>query len=329
VSKAALDRKMEQLEALRSAPSMEPLRKALNDRSNYFVSKAAALVAELGMQDLIPDLRRAFDRFMIDPVKSDPQCWAKNAIAKALKDLGHSDADFFLRGVKHFQLEPVWAGPQVPGVERRWVEDTAPTLRGACALALVTCPLPRLEILETLADLLAADPAKTVRADAAVAIAQLSGPDSALLLRFKALSGDLEPEVVGQCLTSLLEVSSAYIPFVARFLDSKIEDIPQEAAAALGGCSDASAVAILKERYHAKPDPIFARAILLSLAASRHRDAADFLLQVIAEGEFDHASHARQALAASRFQEDYRDRATRAIRARADSKLFAQRPYTP
>jgi hypothetical protein len=310
---------MEQLEALRSAPSMEPLRKALNDRSNYFVSKAAALVAELGMLDLIPDLTRAFDRFMIDPVKSDPQCWAKNAIAKALKDLGYSDADFFLCGVKHFQLEPVWGG----------TVDTAPTLRGACALALVTCPLPRLEILETLADLLAADPAKTVRADAAVAIAQLSGPDSALLLRFKALSGDLEPEVVGQCLTSLLEVSSGYIPFVARFLDSKIEDIPHEAAAALGGCSDASAVAILKERYHAKPDPIFARAILLSLAASRHRDAADFLLQVIAEGEFDHASHARQALAASRFQEDYRDRATRAIRARADSKLFAQRPYTP
>ena len=299
------------LEALRTAPAVGPLRKALHDRSNYFVSKAAELAAELGMQELIPDLLEAFDRFMIDPVKTDPQCWAKNAIAKALKDLGYSEPSFSLRGIKHIQLEPVWGS----------AEDTAPTLRGACALALVACPLPRLEILERLADLLAADPARTVRADAAVAIAQLSGPDSALLLRFKALSGDREPEVVGQCLTSLLDISPAYIPLVASFLDSKIEDVPQEAAAALGACTDASAVAVLKERYRGKPDPILTRAILLSLAASRHRDAADFLLEVIAKSEFDHALHALQALGASRFRDDYRDRVAAAIHSRGDATL--------
>jgi HEAT repeat protein len=310
VSKAD-DRKMEMLEALRAAPAVEPLRRALRDRSNYFVSKAAALAGEFGMQELIPDLAEAFDRFMLDPVKSDPQCWAKNAIAKALKDLGYSDSDFFLRGIKHIQLEPVWGG----------AEDTAATLRGACALALVTCPLPRLEILEHLADLLAADSAKTVRADAAIAIAQLSGPDSALLLRFKALAGDGEPEVTGQCLTGLLEISPAYVPFVAGFLDSKIDDVPQEAAAALGACTDPSAVTILRERYRAQPDPILTRAILLSLAASRHADAADFLLEVIAKSESDHALHALQALAASRFRDDYRDCAAAAISSRAEPKL--------
>jgi hypothetical protein len=313
VSKAQLDRKLEMLEAMRLAPSVAPLRKALHDRSNYFVSKAAALTAELGIRDLIPDLVQAFDRSMIDPVKSDPQCWAKNSIAKALKDLGYNDAGFFLRGIKHIQLEPVWGG----------AEDTAGTLRGASALALVTCPLPRLEILEHLADLLAADPAKTVRADAAVAIAQLSGPDSALLLRFKALSGDREMEVTGQCLTSLLDISPSYVPFVANFLDSKIEDVPQEAAAALGACADASAVAVLKERYGAKPDPILTRAILLSLAASRHSDAADFLLEVIAKSEFDHALHALQALSVSRFRDDYRDRAAATVRLRVDARLSA------
>jgi hypothetical protein len=311
VSQGKVDRKIEMLEALRTAPAVEPLRKALHDRSNYFVSKAAPLAAELGMQELIPDLLEAFDRFMIDPVKTDPQCWAKNAIAKALKDLGYNEPGFFLRGIKHFQLEPVWGG----------AEDTAQTLRGASALALVTCPLPRLEILERLADLLAAGPAKTVRADAAIAIAQLSGPDSALLLRFKALSGDREVEVTGQCLTSLLDISPSYVPFVASFLDSKIEDVPQEAAAALGACTDASAVAVLTERYRSRPDPFLTRAILLSLAASRHIDAADFLLEVIAKSEYDHALHALQALAASRFRDDYRDRATAAIRSRADAKL--------
>jgi len=313
-SQSKVDRKIEALEALRAAPSFDSLRTALHDRSNYFVSKGAAIAADLGMQELTPDLVEAFDRFMIDPVKSDPQCWAKNAIAKALKDLGYSDPGFFLRGIKHIQLEPVWGG----------AEDTAGTLRGASALALVTCPLPRLEILEHLADLLAADRAKTVRADAAIAIAQLSGPDSALLLRFKALAGDREPEVVGQCLTSLLDISPSYVPFAANFLDSKVEDIPQEAAAALGGSNDASAVAALKQRYGAKPDPILTRAILLSLAASRHADAADFLLDVIAKSEFDHAVHALQALNASRFRDDYRDRTEAAVRLRADARLSAQ-----
>jgi hypothetical protein len=294
---------MELLEAIRSS----------RDRSNYFVSKAAALTADLGFAELIPDLNTAFERFLLDPVKSDPQCWAKNAIAKALKDLGYNDADFFLRGMKYFQMEPVWGG----------VEDTAPTLRGACTLALVTCPLPRLEILEHIADLLAADPAKTVRADAAVAMAQLAGPDSALLLRFKALSGDPDPEVTGQCLTSLLDISPSYVPFVAGFLDSKVEDVPQEAAGALGACNDGRAVSILIERYRLKPDAMVTRAILLSLAASRHVEAAEFLLSVIAEGEFDAAVHAIQALHASRFRDDDRDRAAAAIRTRKDTRLAA------
>jgi HEAT repeat protein len=310
VTKAAgLDRRVQ---LLRANPAIEHLRKALADRSGYFVSKAAPLAAELGMQELIPNLVEAFDRFMIDPVKSDPQCWAKNAIAKALKDLSYSEAAFFLRGITHIQLEPVWGGS----------EDTAPTLRGASALALVTCPLPRLEILEHLADLLAADPAKTVRSDAAIAIAQLSGPDSALLLRFKALSGDPAAEVTGQCLTSLLDLSTAYVPFVAGFLDSKIEDVPLEAAAALGASSHAAAVQILKDRYRARPDPILTRAILLSLGASRRSEAADFLLDVIAHSEFDHAIDALQALSAGRFHEDYRGRAQDAIRARADLTRF-------
>jgi HEAT repeat protein len=314
------DRKMQMLEALRASPAVEPLRKALRDRSNYFVSKAAALAPALGTDELIPDLIAAFDRFLLDPIKSDPQCWAKNAIAKALKDLGYNESAFFLRGLKYFQFEPVWRGPENgPGVA-----DTAGTLRGASALALVTCPLPRLEILEHLADLLASDPAKIVRADAAIAIAQLSGPDSALLLRFKALGGDGEPEITGQCLTSLLEISPGYVPFVARFLDSKVEDVPLEAAAALGGCHHAAAVEILKDRYRAGSDPILTRAILLSLGASRARDAADFLLEVIAASEFEHASHAIEALAASRFHEDYRDRIADAIRRRTDADRFTR-----
>src|SRR6202011_1733004 len=91
--KEAFDRKIELLRELRSSPddpaTADKLRKALRDRSNYVVSKAAAVISDLSLVDLVPDLLAAFERFLIDPVKSDPQCWAKIAIAKALKDLGH------------------------------------------------------------------------------------------------------------------------------------------------------------------------------------------------------------------------------------------------
>ena len=125
----AFEQKLATLETLESAADF---RKALTDRNNYYVSKAAAMVAARSLAELIPDLLAAFDRFMIDPVKTDPQCWAKNAIAKAAKDLGLDDASFYLRGLKHVQFEPGWGPPA----------DTAGTLRGMCGFALTQCSDP-------------------------------------------------------------------------------------------------------------------------------------------------------------------------------------------
>src|SRR5579862_135441 len=142
---------MQALEALRSSRDVAELRTALRDRNNFLVSKAAAIAGELGIRELIPDLAAAFERFLRDPAKSDPQCWAKNAIAKALKDLNYHEPDFYVRGLKHIQLEPVWGGQ----------EDSAAALRGACVLALVACPLPRLGILTHFVDALAGDRAKS------------------------------------------------------------------------------------------------------------------------------------------------------------------------
>jgi HEAT repeat protein len=318
VGKQAFDLKISVLESLRASPTSpatgEQIRKALKDRSNFLVSKAAALAGEFGLNVLIPELTVAFDRFLADPVKTDPQCWAKNAIVKALKDLDYHEPDLFLRGVKHIQLEPVWGGR----------EDTAATLRGACAFALVNCPRPRLEILEYLSDRLAMDPAKTVRSDAARAIAQLSGPDSVLLLRFKALCGDRDPEVTGQCLVSLLGMSPRdYIPFAADFLDAADPEVRLEAAAALGECNEPQAVEILKERWPAQVDPEVKRAILLSLGASRQPSAAEFLLVVLADARSDDAANAIRALASSRFRDDYRERISRAVAHRNESGLSA------
>ena len=81
---------MEEIRESAGAPStVDSLRKALANRNNYIAAKAAKIAAELGLKALIPDLLTTFDFFFIDPVKSDPQCWAKNALVQALASLGH------------------------------------------------------------------------------------------------------------------------------------------------------------------------------------------------------------------------------------------------
>jgi hypothetical protein len=96
------------------------------------------MAAELPAPELLPDLLGAFDRLFEDPVKRDPQYWCKNAIGRALKDLGRRQSTAFLRGAVHIQMEPIW-GRQ---------EDGAGPLRGICLLALPACPdLPRAQVL--------------------------------------------------------------------------------------------------------------------------------------------------------------------------------------
>src|SRR5689334_19801224 len=88
------------------------LRKAFGDKVNVIVARAAALAGELQAQLLVPDLCSAFERLLKDPVKTDPKCWGKEAIAKALKDLGHTDSGIFMKGLHHVQMEPVWGGEE-------------------------------------------------------------------------------------------------------------------------------------------------------------------------------------------------------------------------
>src|SRR5271165_1399386 len=108
-AKRSFEDQLAALDALRQqAPeaATAPLRKALGHRNNYVVAKAADLIREFDLAELIPDMPPAFDRFFSDPVKTDPQCWAKNALSRALAALEHEDAAVFLRGMRHIQLEP-------------------------------------------------------------------------------------------------------------------------------------------------------------------------------------------------------------------------------
>jgi HEAT repeat protein len=269
-SKPDIEERIAEIEALRSASgpaAADALRKALKDRNNLVCSKAAAVCVDLLLADTIPDLLTAFERFLKDPVKTDPKCWAKIAIVKALKELLYDDPGVYLRGMVHIQMEPVWGG----------LADAAPALRGSCALALVACSLPRDQILIHLADALA-DPEMRVRIDAARAMAQLPGQDSILMLRVKAQAGDQEAAVIGQCFLSLLGIEPrSAVPFVSRFLTAAKEDLRFEAASALGECPDILAVEALIARWRIEKSADMRQAIELSLGISRLPEAKVFL----------------------------------------------------
>jgi hypothetical protein len=285
-----VEQEIEQLNLLRDAApdaARAALRRALSDRVNLMVAKAAKVSAELHLRDLIPDLVRAFDRLLENGVERDPQCWGKNAIAKALTDLEHRESAVYLRGSGHIQMEPVWGGR----------EDTAGALRGLCLLALVACTdVPRRTLFRALVDALA-EKAHTVRLEAVRALAQMEGDEASLLLRFKARTGDTEASVVGQVFESILQLEGAQgVSFVAGFLQSGAEAVREEAALSLGASRMPQALSALEEAWEATRDPDLRYVILRGLSASRQEEALNFLLDLVRNARMPDATAALEAL---------------------------------
>ncbi|MDX1983275.1 MAG: HEAT repeat domain-containing protein [Bryobacteraceae bacterium] len=301
-----VDRKIEEVTSLRaeskSPALLDKLRRALADRNNLVVSKAAGIAGDLVCPELIPEMTAAFHRYLEDAEKTDPQCWAKNALARALRDLGYDEPELYLAGAKHIQMEPVWGGSQ----------DTAAELRAICANALVACrSLRDMEVLRVLVDLMA-DREKTVRAAAAQAMGQIQRDESALLLRLKILSGDREAEVTGECFSAILRIEPREsIALIGRFLNSEDRDLPFEAVAALGDSHEPEALDLLKRTYHSSPFRDLRRAALMSMGATRQPAAIDFLIERITARES--AEEAIAALATLRSNDEVRARVEKAV----------------
>jgi HEAT repeat protein len=265
--------------------SIGPLRKALAGRNNYVVAKAADLVREFRLAELIPDLLGAFDRFFTNPIKTDPQCWAKNALSRALATLEYEDAAVFLRGLHYTQPEPVWGG----------TSDTAGALRATCALALVECrSLADNELLAYLMELFA-DKNKSVRVSAVHAIERVGSQCAALLLRLRAVLATDEPEVLGACYSGLLSIEgTAAIPWISRFL-STADDSAAEAAMAIAADRSPQAFDALRERFLEERDPWFRSVLLTAIALTRQEAAHDFLFDLIRKDSV-HAEAAIEAI---------------------------------
>lgn len=258
-------------EAPQTAETTLALRKALEDRSNLIVAQAAKVIHKLQLRALLPDLLTAFDRMLMDGTATDPQCRAKIAIVNTLKALDYSESAVFLRGMKHVQWEPVWGGQ----------EDSAAALRGTCALSLVQCSdLTREKILTHLVDAFT-DREDSVRADAARALEQVEGCESALLLRFKARIGDEKSRVIGQALESLLNLQGVHaIPFIVEFLESREGEICEEAALVLASSRLPQAFAALKDAWSRHRDRPRGDLFLRAIGISRLPEAVEFLASI-------------------------------------------------
>ncbi|MBY0507776.1 MAG: hypothetical protein K2X03_27940 [Bryobacteraceae bacterium] len=263
--KPTVEQSLAALHAVRDAEPLPvaELRAGLAHATNAVAAKAAAIVAARRAAELAPEVSAAADRFFSKP---DPGCAAKIALFKALKALEHNDVEMFQRGLRHVQMEASWGGPF----------DSAAPLRAVAALAISECQAlaPR-DALRLLIDALP-DPEALTRIDILRAIGQVNSLEADAVLRTKARLGDAAPEVVGQCLLTIVErEGEAALPFAASFLADR--ELRIEAAMAIAAQRGPMALAILGQAWHQTHE----RELLLAIGTLRTPAAVEFLLPLL------------------------------------------------
>ena len=276
-------------------------------------ARAARVAEDALLYELIPSLESSFAHFLDKPLKSDPSCLAKKAIARALVALDASNVDFFSNGLRYRQLEPVWGG----------TADTAADVRASCAMGLVASGYPR-ALVELTA--LLNDPDPTARMGAVRAIACGNPREAELLLRSKALAGDAEPQVLGECFTGLLGVEpDESLKFVAGYLTHADEAVRELAALALGESRLDAALVPLKEAWDGVlVGEEFRRALLRAAAAHRSEAAFDWLLEILAEARVSVAVTVIEALAPYKHNSRLMQRLESVVTERGDKALSEQ-----
>ncbi len=294
--------------------SRAELSRVLEGEGSHAVARAAALVGELDLAPLVPELVLAFPRFFADLPQADPGCSAKTAIVLALRRLGHEDAPLYRRAARHVQMEPVFGGRV----------DTAVDLRGSAALALGETG--DRDALVLLAELLA-DPEPPVRISAARAVSAFGSDAGIPLLRLRALVPEPEPRVVSECLLSLLRLDAAgQTEFVASFLE-KGDALAEAAAVALGEARSALAFASLRDWLPQAARRGLTRTALIAIASLRRDEAIELLLAVVREDPSPAARDALQALSSLGAAEALVERARAAAAARPELATALERAF--
>lgn len=277
VKRLKQDERIRQLERLRGAPKAEvvpDLTAALRSNAAAEVSVAARLAEEMELVELVPALEAALRR-MIRADARHRSSVACVAAASACDALGSRDVDLFLECCRTPELDP-------SGALRE---------RALFALFRLQAGEAMLEAARLLADRNVAG-----RVAAARAVANANPLAGVPLLRFKALMGGEEPEVLEHVLDSLRALDSeGFVPFAAGLLGSKDEALANAAAMALGHSRDPAGCAPLIDWADTllsdKLDLAFS-----ALAILRQPRATQYLLEQIREASVQRAQLAVLAM---------------------------------
>ena len=317
--RATTDEALGAIKAIRDTPEKFDLKRDLapflRHKSNHVAAAAASTIERLEAVTLAPEMVEAFHELMKDPAKRDPGCMALTAAAKALVTLNDPAAKVYFTGIRHVQMEGSF-GPPV---------DVAAALRWLCAQGLARMGHP--DALAECVTLLA-DKEVPARVGAIRAIADSGVAEGALLLRLKALLGDKEDEVIGECFISLLRMApAASLDFVAQFLRSASDEIRERAALALGESRLAPAFPVLRQAWGETAQRERKRTLLLSIAMLRLDEAVEFLLARLAEDFEPAAADAVAALALYSRDESVRKLVEEIVGRRAGLRAVFEREF--
>ncbi len=288
----------------------QELRTYMGNRSNLVVAKAAKIAGELRLPVLIPDLAAAFDRFMKNPQQTDKRCAAITEIVGALYEMDYREPEIYLKGLRHIQKEASF-GPPV---------DTAAALRGMSAQGLV-----RTSYANALTDVvqLLVDPEAPARLGAIRALAANGGDAGVLLLRLKVLTGDAEPEVLGECFAGLLGAAPEQsLSFVAGYVDDDDEAIAGMSIWALGESRLRPAFEVLKEKWERTVDRSSRQVLLAALAAMRLEESIEFLRSLLETANSRTACDVVVALAIYKGNESLRQSIAAIVHGRGDKLVL-------
>jgi hypothetical protein len=312
-----------------SEKGLTALRKTVRKQAGVVVAKAAEVAAEWNATELAQDLHDAFYRLNEKGLDTDPQCWGKTAIIKALYDLAWQNTKIFVDGCKTVQLEPVYGGKA----------DSAVALRTAAIQALAQLPTADMTtVTNMLADLLG-DESPKVRAEAARSCVYCQPLLVAPLLRLRIRAGDVEPRVLGVCFDTLLVVSpdSETVQLVLEYAAPKEFSVEQlrsrkspnshsdvlqsEAIASLASSSLAEAIHTVTKLYPTL-DAQLRRVLLTALGGSSASEAFNFLCQVVREKDVSEAKRGLEALKSKLYDADSKAVIRQFLTERKDRELL-------
>lgn len=304
--KNSFDDKLARLRTLPDVPeghAIQELRRLLEDDNAFLVGEAAKMVKTLELRALETELAAACRRLLAKEI-ADRGCIAKRCVLDALVTFETHVADVYLLGLRYEQWEHSFGPP----------EDTAGSVRGLCAHALVRIDYPDaiLEVAPVLYDHLA-----EVRVAAAEALASTGEQICAAILHVRLLAHEEAPEALEAIYRSLLALApKRYLSVVSKGL-SEGKDA---AALALGESRLPAAFPVLTEALEKATGDLEAT-VLLSIGLLRMEEATTYLREQVENAPENRAAKAIGALGLHKHDDRIADRLAEIVKTRKSKKL--------